>query len=99
MSLAIRVTDRQSNKISRACVEPLLILMIETYWRIMNLKFRTVRSVGMFFGLSALLFVQAAPLFAQQIPASELPPAGHRYRTRGQIRSAKWNRATDPRQE
>ena len=54
MSLAIRVTDRQSNKISRACVEPLLILMIETYWRIMNLKFRTVRSV--FFGLSALLF-------------------------------------------
>ena len=76
MSLAIRVTDRQSNKISRACVEPLLILMIGTYWRIMNLKFRTVRSMSVFFGLSALLFVQAAPLFGQQIPASELPPAG-----------------------
>ena len=42
----------------------------------MNLKFNTVRSMGMFFGLSALLFVQAAPLLAQQIPASELPPPG-----------------------
>ena len=42
----------------------------------MNLKFRTVRSMNMFFGLSALLFVQAVPLFAQQIPASDLPPPG-----------------------
>ena len=30
----------------------------------------------MFFGLSALLLVQATPLCAQQIPASELPPPG-----------------------
>ena len=30
----------------------------------------------MFFGLSALLFVQAAPVSAQQIPASELPLPG-----------------------
>jgi len=30
----------------------------------------------MFFGLGALLFVQAAPLAAQQIPADELPPPG-----------------------
>ena len=30
----------------------------------------------MFFGLSALLFVQAAPVSAQQIPAAELPPPG-----------------------
>jgi histidine triad (HIT) family protein len=42
----------------------------------MNLKFKFVRSVGMFVGLSALLFVQAAPLAAQQIPADELPPPG-----------------------
>ena len=42
----------------------------------MNLKFRTVRSMNVFFGLGALLFVQAAPLPAQQIPASELPPSG-----------------------
>ncbi len=41
----------------------------------MNLKFRTVRSMVMFFGLSALLFVQAGPL-AAQIPADELPPPG-----------------------
>src|SRR5256885_15778685 len=27
-------------------------------------------------GFAALLFVQAVPLFAQQIPASDLPPAG-----------------------
>jgi histidine triad (HIT) family protein len=42
----------------------------------MNLKFSPVRSMGMFFGLSALLFVQAAPVSAQQIPADELPPPG-----------------------
>ena len=30
----------------------------------------------MFFGLSTLLLVQATPLRAQQIPASELPPRG-----------------------
>jgi hypothetical protein len=30
--------------------------------------------MGMFFGLNALLFVQTAPLAAQQIPADELPP-------------------------
>ena len=60
---------------SRTCVVPLLILMAETYWRVMDSKFRAVRNV--FFGLSAmLLFVQAASLPAQQIPASELPPPG-----------------------
>src|SRR6059058_5848550 len=37
----------------------------------MNLKFSSV-----LFGLSVLLFVQAAPLAAQQIPASDLPPPG-----------------------
>ena len=42
----------------------------------MNLKFRAVRSMNVFFGLGALLFVQAAALPAQQIPASELPPSG-----------------------
>jgi histidine triad (HIT) family protein len=41
----------------------------------MNLKFSTVRSMGMFF-VSALLFLQAGPLAGQQIPADELPPAG-----------------------
>ena len=40
----------------------------------MDSKFPAVRNV--FFGLSAVLFVQAAPLSAQQIPASELPPLG-----------------------
>ena len=41
----------------------------------MDSKFRAVRNV--FFGLSAmLLFVQAASLPAQQIPASELPHPG-----------------------
>jgi histidine triad (HIT) family protein len=30
----------------------------------------------MFFGLSARLFAQAAPIIAQQIPADELPPPG-----------------------
>ncbi len=35
-----------------------------------------MKIVSMFFGLSALLFVQGAPVTAQQIPASELPPAG-----------------------
>src|SRR5690348_12182396 len=49
--------------------------MAETYWRVMDSKFRAVRNV--FFGLSALLlFVQATSLPAQQIPASELPPTG-----------------------
>ena len=43
----------------------------------MDSKFRAVRNMGMFFGLSAmLLFLQAASLPAQQIPASELPPPG-----------------------
>ena len=43
----------------------------------MDSKFRAVRNMGMFFGLTAmLLFVQAASLPAQQIPASELPPPG-----------------------
>ena len=32
--------------------------------------------MNVFVGLGALLFVQAAPLPAQQIPASELPPSG-----------------------
>ena len=32
--------------------------------------------MGVFFGFSALLFVQATRLCAQQIPASELPPPG-----------------------
>lgn len=41
----------------------------------MNLRFSTVRSMGMFF-VSALLFMQAIQLAAQQIPASELPPPG-----------------------
>ena len=35
-----------------------------------------VRLLDIFFGLVALLFAQIAPLCAQQIPASELPPAG-----------------------
>jgi len=42
----------------------------------MDSKFRAVRNMGMFLGLSALFFVQAASLPAQQIPASELPPPG-----------------------
>ena len=42
----------------------------------MNLKFNTAIGMGMFFGLNALLFVQTAPLTAQQIPASDLPPSG-----------------------
>src|ERR1043166_2938959 len=42
----------------------------------MNSKLRSVRRIVAFFGLGALLFLQAAPLSAQQIPASELPPAG-----------------------
>jgi histidine triad (HIT) family protein len=41
----------------------------------MNLKLNTARTIGTFLGLSALLFVQGAPLIAQ-IPASELPPPG-----------------------
>jgi histidine triad (HIT) family protein len=43
----------------------------------MNLKFNSARSVGMFFGVSALLlFAPAGSLPAQQIPAAELPPPG-----------------------
>jgi histidine triad (HIT) family protein len=42
----------------------------------MNPKFSAVRSMGVFFGLSALLFVHAGRLAAQQIPVDELPPAG-----------------------
>jgi hypothetical protein len=40
----------------------------------MNFKFSTVRNVGIVF--AALLLVVGAPLGAQQIPASELPPPG-----------------------
>ena len=41
----------------------------------MHSEFRTMKIVEMFFGLTTLLFVQAAPL-AAQIPANELPPPG-----------------------
>jgi histidine triad (HIT) family protein len=57
-----------------ACFESLIIVTAGTY-SVMNLKFSIARSLGTFF-VSALLFVQAAPLGAQQIPADELPPAG-----------------------
>ena len=36
----------------------------------------TVKCMGIFVGLSTLLFMQGSPLCAQQIPASELPPPG-----------------------
>jgi histidine triad (HIT) family protein len=36
----------------------------------------TVKCIGIFVGLSALLFMQSSRLCAQQIPASELPPPG-----------------------
>jgi histidine triad (HIT) family protein len=42
----------------------------------MNPKLLTVKPIGVFVGLTALLFAQIAPLVAQQIPASELPAAG-----------------------
>ena len=42
----------------------------------MSLKFYPLRWIGIYFGLAALLLIQAIPLYAQQIPASELPPAG-----------------------
>src|SRR3954469_16710994 len=42
----------------------------------MNSSIKTVKRMGALFGLGTLLFVQIAPLSAQQIPASELPPAG-----------------------
>src|SRR5215831_4786030 len=42
----------------------------------MNLKLNITRGISIFFGLSALLLVQGSQLTAQQIPASELPPAG-----------------------
>src|ERR1044071_4113184 len=41
----------------------------------MNSKSTTVKRIGAFFGLGALLFVQAASV-AAQIPAAELPAAG-----------------------
>lgn len=44
--------------------------------RIMDPILHTVRWIGICFALRALMFVQGAPLLAQQIPASELPPAG-----------------------
>ena len=44
--------------------------------RIMDPRLSTVRWIGICFGLSALMFVQGAPLLAQQIPASELPLPG-----------------------
>ena len=58
-----------------ACFESLIVVMAGTYSG-MNVKLTTARSVGIFFGLSALVFVQAVPLVAQQIPADELPPPG-----------------------
>src|SRR4051812_46676426 len=58
-----------------ACFESFIVVMAGTYSG-MNPRFSIVRSAGIFFGLGALLFVQAAPLAAQQIPADELPPAG-----------------------
>jgi histidine triad (HIT) family protein len=42
----------------------------------MNSSIKTVKRIGAFFALGTLLFVQIAPLSAQQIPASELPPSG-----------------------
>src|ERR1051326_7449433 len=42
----------------------------------MNRGIIAVRSIRAFLGLSALLFAQAIPLSAQQIPAEHLPPAG-----------------------
>src|SRR5580765_8852133 len=36
----------------------------------------TVKCMGIFVGLSTLLFMQSSRLCAQQIPASELPPPG-----------------------
>src|SRR6202047_419747 len=42
----------------------------------MSPRLYAVRWMVVFFGLSALLFVQVGPLAAQQIPASELPPPG-----------------------
>ena len=44
--------------------------------RMMDQELHTVRWIGICFGLRTLMFVQTAPLVAQQIPASELPPAG-----------------------
>src|SRR4029077_3453191 len=42
----------------------------------MSPKLSVLRSIGVFLGVSALLFAQGTWLCAQQIPASELPPAG-----------------------
>src|ERR1700730_3611887 len=42
----------------------------------MSPRFYTVRWMAVFFGLSALLFVQVGPMAAQQIPPDELPPPG-----------------------
>jgi histidine triad (HIT) family protein len=44
--------------------------------RLMSPKLLTVRLIGVFVGLSALLLVQTKLLVGQQIPASELPPPG-----------------------
>src|SRR3984893_9175399 len=42
----------------------------------MSPRIYAVSWMVVFFGLSALLFVQGASLCAQQIPASDLPPPG-----------------------
>src|SRR5690348_12943082 len=42
----------------------------------MSPKFYSARSIRILFGLCALLLMHGARLWAQQIPASELPPAG-----------------------
>jgi histidine triad (HIT) family protein len=42
----------------------------------MSPRFYTVRWLSVLIGLSTLLFLQTKPLVGQQIPASELPPAG-----------------------
>jgi histidine triad (HIT) family protein len=41
-----------------------------------ELATNTMKIVTIFLGLSTLLFMQGVPLVGQQIPASELPPAG-----------------------
>jgi histidine triad (HIT) family protein len=58
------------------CSGALIISIATNILAFMNAKLSTIRSTAVFFGLSALLFAQIAPLRAQQIPASELPPAG-----------------------
>src|SRR5581483_4304956 len=58
------------------CSGALIISMAINILRLMNAKLSIIRSTAVLFGLSALLFLQVAPLRAQQIPASDLPPAG-----------------------